>query len=439
MMVQIKLSNLSQVDKRKWSNSLLVIITTLLSIIYFFSGYIKWLELVVTVGAGIFFLFAPVQQSFCLFLFLHNFINSNFTVAYSFRFTFNIFTIILAIKYLVGLKRKKYKFYTNIFFCLLIVFILSILLSIPEKKYYAAEAYISYLPLFYLFFAMRHEFNIREAMKYFLYGFVLSCVLAYFSMKLPDYSYNINKYRFGAFSENPNYLYMRALLIISFYLHLFLTENISLVKLAPVFIFCAFITLTTRSKTGICLLLLITLLSFIIYLRNDFKKRIKIVGICLLGLILFSIFMRDFISSIWERFTYSNGDFINSLLTGRDTIWLEYIRQWCKTPISFLFGKGLLTAEPYVNAHNNMMASHNLYLFLLYRFGLLGSILLGFSFYLMVKTISKKPQNISAYLPLTWFLLESFCDNTFKAFNIIFLVIVIMILFSNQSKNSTKK
>jgi len=136
----------------------------------------------------------------------------------------------------------------------------------------------------------------------------------------------------------------------------------------------------------------------------------------------------------YNRFSYDNGNFISSLLTDRDKIWIVYVKQWCKSPLTFLFGNGLLTAEPYVESLEMSMASHNLYLFLLYRFGLIGCLILGISVILMVIKSSKNKQlYISGFLPILWIIIQSFCDNTFKVFNFMFLIMPFFILF-NQVK-----
>ena len=118
-----------------------------------------------------------------------------------------------------------------------------------------------------------------------------------------------------------------------------------------------------------------------------------------------------------------------------------YWNECVKNPITVLFGNGLISEEVFIPSQNITRTSHNLYLFLFYRFGFVGCIALSVGFYFIVKTLSKNKTNFILSMPLIWYLLVSFADNTFLCFNITFLPISLLFMFEhnfNTSENKTK-
>ena len=126
---------------------------------------------------------------------------------------------------------------------------------------------------------------------------------------------------------------------------------------------------------------------------------------------------------------FSANNFWNSLLTGRDEIWLCYLKAIFKNPFNFLFGYGLLAEEVFIPSQNITRASHNLYIFLLHRFGLVGCVALGLIIYYTFKTFVTNKPKLIAYLPLIYILIESLFDNTFKCYHFTYFAFAVMIMF----------
>ncbi len=408
----------------------------ILLLIYLMSGYCKWIEIAMPVFAFFMFFCLPVQSCFCIYLFLHCFTLSNITYESTFVATTAIFAVIMFIRYLIGVKRGQYKIHLALFISVICFDLFGLVVSLFFPIKIGAIAYLTYLPIFYCAFAMRKDLDVHQIMNYFLLGFILSCTLSLFTFVLPKYQYScLYERRFTAFVNHPNYLYMRALLIITYYIYAFSTQKIKMWQFFAIYLLSAAAILATLSKTGIVLLALFSIIFLVLFLKQNTKKRLVYFLIFLLILAILLAVSWRFVLQIFNRFATNNGNFLNSLLTGRDDIWKDYLIATVDSPIGFLFGHGMFSEEVFIHAQQTARASHNLYIFLLYRFGLVGIVALGFIAYLFIREIKVKPTFASS-LPLIWFLLESLCDNTFKCVNMMLLMVCMMILFAKEKEKT---
>ena len=177
--------------------------------------------------------------------------------------------------------------------------------------------------------------------------------------------------------------------------------------------------------------MLITIIFIALFLKQDFRKNIRIVSLFLIFIALIGLVGFKFIVLIVDRFldSVSGNDFWNSLLTGRDEIWLCYLKEIFKNPFNFLFGHGLLAEEVFIPSQLEPRASHNLYIFLLYRFGLVGCVAMGMIIYYAFKTYANNKPKLISYLPLIFILIESLFDNTFKCYHFTYFAFAVMIMF----------
>ena len=426
--------------KQFFSNKTIVF-CLIFTILFLLAGYVKWFEIAQGIISILAFIILPVQSAFSFFLYLHCFTYSAFGARYpiSFIILFAVFVIILLVKYCIGLKKNRYHFYKPIVLAISIFVIFYVLISFAYDIYFEAFCYIGYFILAYLFLAMRGEFDIRQAMKYLTASLIISCTLSLIALGLPNYDHEVlyGSSRFNAFSHHPNYLYMVALFVLTYFFYRYLTHNLKTTKFVILYVVCATIVLSTLSKTGIVLLALFSILFFVLLLRENFKKRIIIVLIILLIMTVIALICHKFVFALIDRFVVNNGDIVNSLLTGRDEIWLEYLKESVKNPLTFLFGHGLVAQEVYIPSQQMTRASHNLYLFLLYRFGLIGLLALIFIVTLFIKNLNKERPKFLASLSLIWYLIESLCDNTFKPYNFMLMILSIMILFMDTKEKSS--
>jgi len=425
------------------------LICCLLSVVYLISGYWKWLEIGVSLIALVFMAILPLQNAFCIFMFLHSFTLSNIGYDSCFMVTLIGFCLILLVKYISGVKKGHYSYYKKIVTAIIIFYTITTAISLFKPLYRGAWLYFAYLPLFYLMFAMRKEFSISQAMNYMLGGFLTSSILALISLILPGFQYDVLygeagsllKDRFSAFINNPNYVSMRALFILSYFMYRFCSNNISNLKFCSIFITLSLITFATMSKTGLISLFIITILFLIFYLKQDFKKKIKAVGIFALIALSICLLGYKFLFQIVEKFITALGsdNFAVSILNGRDEIWSLYLNKIYASPFSILFGNGLLTEQVFVANQYGPTETHNFYLFLFYRFGVVGTLALIYIIYLFIKELNVEKPKISAYLPLIYLLIVSLIDNTMKCYNITYFLFSIMILFMNCKEKQPKE
>jgi len=420
--------------KNTFTNKL-VLICLALSFVYFISGYFFNLEFIVCAIAITCFIILPIQPAFCIFFFLHNFLYSAIEWYIGFVVTYVCFTVILCVKYIIGVKNKKFSLNIKVLICFAIAFLLSMLSSINHEIYIGAVLYVVYLPLLYVMFEIRDELNITQMMNYMLFGFILSNCLSLFGSILPNYGYScMLSGRYQAFSVNPNYLGMRAAFISIFYFAITIKNKKSILPFVFIYLFSLAVILATQSKTSLVLMALFTIIFIIIYLKKDFKKNIKYVLIFLLIAIILCFVFYKFTIQLINRFIPDKTNLLHSLLTGRDEIWLMYWNDCVKNPITILFGNGLISQEAFIPSQNITRTSHSLYLFLFYRFGIIGCIALGLGFYFIIKKLSKNKASFISSLPLLWFLLESLVDNTFLCFNLTFLPLALLFMFSKNAQ-----
>ena len=420
------------------------LICLFLTIIYIISGYWKWLEIGLSIVAFISFIILPIQNAFCIYMYLHCFTLSNIGYESCLVATTACFCAVLLVKYIIGIKKGDYILHKNLLITTAIFLVVSSIISLPNGFYYISWIYLIYFILFYLIFSMRKDFKIEQAMNYLFVGIITSSLLAITLAQLPGFQYYVyhNNERFMAFTNHPNTLYIRVLFCLSYYMYCLLNNKINPIIFTIIYMFGSIVVLSTLSKMGVALLLLFTLITLTFYLIKDFKKRIIHVVIFIIIGVLISLMSFDFLSDILYRFTHDEGfnkGIINSLTTGRDDIWLEYLKQSAKNPFTLLFGNGILSQEVYIPSQMQIRAPHSLYIFLLYRFGIIGILTIGYMIYLMIKTLYKERPKFIAYIPLLMLLIVSLSANTFKSYNFIYVILAAQILFSNCKNKPNKK
>ncbi len=439
------------ITKEKFKTNLKLIFTNkvficslILTFVYFLSGFYKWIEIGVPLLAFFMFIFLPVQGAFCLFAYLHFFALSNIGYYSCLMATLICFLLVFLVKYLIGVKHKKYPIYKAILILILLFNIFTIIVSLFYKTYVGGLIYLTYLPLFYLIFAMRKEFDINQIMAWFLLGLVVSCCMAAVVNIIPHYQYvTFPHNRFTGFINCANYLYMRALLILTFYMYKFLNNSLSGIKFLAIYFVCALITLSTISKTAIVLLVFFTLLFCILFVGQNFKKRVKYLFVFALLLVVTALICHNLLISVYNRFMQSKGssNFLNSLTSGRLEIWKYYLSKWAEKPYTVLFGYGMFGPKLYIPNLKHSFDTHSFTVMLIYRFGIVGLILLAALIVMFVRAANKQRPKFIAYLPFIWFVIESLTDNTFQCNNIFMLVLACMILFSQckqKNENNTQ-
>lgn len=432
---------IKQKIKQFFSNKTIVF-CLLFTFFHFLAGFFKYIEILQGGLIILAFVILPIQSALNVFLYIHCFTFSALGGRYpiSFIILLSVFVIVITIKYIIGAKKKVYPVYKPLLIAISVFVAFYLSISFFCDIYAEAFCYIGYFFLAYFFLAMKKEFNVKQLMNYLTAGLIVSCILALVSIPIPHYIYEavFDGTRFNAFLHHPNYLYMIALLVLTYNFYRYLTHNLSSLNFVAIYAVCAMIVLSTLSKTGIVLLVFFSLLFFVLFLKENFKKRIIIGLIILLTMAIIALICHKFVFALIDRFRVNNGDIINSLLTGRDDIWIAYLKKIVENPFRFLFGYGLVAEEVFVPSQHMTRASHNLFLFLFYRFGLLGVIALMVIAFIFVKCLDKKQVKFVSCLPILWYLVQSLFDNTFKPYNFIFLFLSVMIMFMDAKDSKSE-
>lgn len=418
------------------------ILSFLYTIIFFISGFCKWLEVLLIPIMIVGFIIFDIEHDFYFFIYTQAFYMSQLLVRPAIV-TEVIFIIVLTIKFFKTRKEKNYETHKNLLILISIFTAYTVLISLFHKMAIYSFSYVFYLPFFYIIFVTRKEYSLTKSIRYLSYSLIISSLLALISIFLPFYELETirhvnNTIRFRGYFGSPNTLYMFAILALTGILYLYFSKKIKLLEMFTNLVLLSVITLATLSKSGIVILALIIFIGIILYLKEDFKKRIyHILAFLLLFIIALFIFKDLALTIIGRFFTKFDSNIINSLFTGRIDIWKAYCNLIFSSPLNFLYGCGIFSKYAYVPAMGRDRAHHNLYIFLLHKFGIIGIVLLILIIREFIVSAKKQKPRFINYLPLIYFLIEGFCDNAFM--QPLFYIIIAFVMFNNNESKVQKE
>ena len=102
----------SHLDALKHNKTVLMCL--FLTVLYIISGYWKWLEIGVSVCAIAFMAIIPLQNAFCIFMYMHCFTLSNIEYESCFALTLIGFCLILLVKFMIGVAKGKYEYHSKL-------------------------------------------------------------------------------------------------------------------------------------------------------------------------------------------------------------------------------------------------------------------------------------------------------------------------------------
>jgi O-antigen ligase len=229
-------------------------------------------------------------------------------------------------------------------------------------------------PSFIVTLIIFHSINEREDLEKVFLAYVIGClIIAGISMYAYYAGYNIiddDEGRVTALNQDQNELsFLLSFGIISIiyllkYLRLKKATKVLLFMLAALF---AFVILTTGSRMG--LILLIMIVGTLILMNIKSASVFYIIPlICVLGIAFFALIP----DTTAERLIQINDQISNRDLTGRVTIWKLGLIAF-ESKKAYLLGTGYYTFQSLVGAKSGQyMASHNTYLSTLIELGTVG-------------------------------------------------------------------
>lgn len=222
-------------------------------------------------------------------------------------------------------------------------------------------------------------------------------------------------YRYSGFDLDPNYFALQSL--IAFWCLLISNKIKNKYNYILLLILLA-VGISTISKMYIITLIISVVIYIIFNAYNLVKISIgKIILVILFAIISFVI-INKYIIPVYES-RFDNVKNIDDLTTGRSDIWKEYINQISNNLKILFIGEGI--GNGYLYGH----ASHSTYILIVYRLGIVGSILfIGF-----ILTIMKNIKiNIwSIYnIPLLVLMITNFALDIFDFDSFPYLLVLIL-------------
>ena len=358
-------------------------------------------------------IFFTVQEIWCTIFFFLPF--DGFLILFIVLTIYSFF--LLVFKFFIELKNKKFKLSKV---PLILTTIIAVIFSCI---YYGGDKssvlfgilIIGILYFIYLVFSSRENIDARQCFYFALYGLLSSAVLGlilyyipsakmfYFgdfgygmvSLKSRIYSFDGTFYRLLLLCFHENHLYPICAFILAFIVYELLRPGQKSLKQIIVcaigIIACVTIGMLTLSKAFLILFILIVIyaiiFSIVIYKSKSLKVLIPFLIICS---ILIAVFFEEFKFTLERFLHYKHGslgqtyNLIDKITTGRAEIWGKFVDVTFSTPLKALFGVGLFTSDVVA------IGPHSFYVALIYRFGIVGIIMLGVLVFSYIKSSGKK-------------------------------------------------
>ncbi len=287
------------------------------------------------------------------------------------------------------------------------------------------------LVIAYLIFVNSKSINVYRVIRYFIMGILISATIGYVLAFIPEMkhiSVYVPETRFKSLVGHPNSFQIMCLVGLSLLVWMFFRTRIKYIPFLIYYTIISIVGLTSQSKSFLIISLVLLLVFLVIlFIKNKKLGVVTFFGVVFLGTIVFTIFNEEILSII-DRFTkYEYSNVVDSLLTGRLSIWLDYINKWKSSVFNIIFGCGITSAGE--DGHGG----HNLLIMLIYKLGLAGFTLLialCASYFMLVKNKLKKFKFVNL-IPLTTLLLISLSEDLWGS-TLLFVVLISMTLFKSE-------
>ena len=398
-----------------------------------------WIVLCCVVS--LFYITCDVSELFCLFA-VHTCLSGVSFLAYGICFGVGLLSVF--VRYFFDLKAKRVKFYplpfylTTFIICVFSLIVYDIdLLGLGD-----GVIIISLLYSIYLVFAYRKKMQPEKVFNCLILGLLASLFVGLALLPFKNALYYPIYYdefyaRLKLMTYHQNMLSSFCLVSIAYLIYKLFNKignMIINIALITVFLVLGLLTLSKAFAVVIAIYLFyIFVCTFKAYKKQATKILLPIIGIVL----IFAIVGHNFISRIVDRLFayYESGTIIQNITTGRSTIWQLYINALTSSCTSLLFGRGLFAAQL------KEIGIHSSYLFLLYRLGIVGVLLLvGLCFAYIKEGNIKFKLSFKNALPLLSYLLISLEEMILseRCFFILIFSLFFIIDKNKEAKEETK-
>ena len=350
-----------------------------ISLLLFFCEVWAPLQWISSIAIVLFALICSVKQLFYFSFYLFAFTG----IGYQFVMGITTCLIAMVVKYFIQVAKSEKQIYRRPIILSAIILIVWSCISY-QKSFdgYAMGGMIVYvISMAYILFVYHKEVNISKCFTYSLVAFVISFGFAMLSRVFPNFNqeiihFDLTYYRLKLFTLHMNNLAIHMMFQIAFSIYSLFNRKRKVWIDVFAILFSLYVGLATKSKAFLLIMCVFVLYAIICLIAKFKKKSIIYIAIMAAILALAVIFGWEYLRKIIDRFfTYvgyfENREFLNILTTGRADIWEFYINDWKSSPSKIFFGIGIFSADPY------HYGTHNVALFLLHRFGLVGIVLIA--------------------------------------------------------------
>lgn len=223
-------------------------------------------------------------------------------------------------------------------------------------------------------------------------------------------------YRYCGFDLDPNYFALQSL--IAFW-SVMVTNKVKskydYVLLAALII----VGLSTISKMYIITLVITSIIYFLLNIKNIKRMSIKKTVMTVAIILLIMTISKEYILPVFET-RIEKIETVEDLTTGRSEIWKKYIEYISNNIKVVLIGEGI--GVPYLNNQ----ASHNTYILLIYRLGIIGTGIFILLVCSIIKT-NKKIKICSIYsIPFLVFIITNCALDIFDFDCFIYMLILVL-------------
>ena len=413
-----------------------IIILTTTTLLLFFACFVEPLWWVAAALLLLFYATCDFGEILCYIMYFNLFSRIGTFYIVSLLVAF----VVCATKYVVELVRKQRKFFTLPFvLTTLFVLIFSCVHSgFNILGFEQGVLVIALLYVVYLAFVYKDQINVFKCFSFLALGMVVSLGLSAITLLIKNFPFEIYHFdgtyrRLKLLCYHQNHLAMHSLFLMAYATFLLINKQgkiwMNLGWLAIGFV----LGVLTMSKAFllVCFLLCVYVA---IYLVCKFKlKSLKFIVPALLFFAVIGFIFKDFLMMIVNRFVAYNigASFINQITTGRSGIWFDYIMSITSSVQKVLFGVGLFGEELIE------IGCHNVLIFVIYRTGLIGLLLLGILAWSYFKESKHKIKiSFKNILMLALYVILSFNEMIFSDRFFMYLIFGILLISSTQAKEN---
>ena len=368
--------------------------------------------------------------------------------------------LVVFIKYIVEASRGKVKVYKwPLLATTLIVALYSLIhYKINEYGVFQGLLIIALMYLAYVVFCYRDQISIRKLFKSMCAGILVTALLSlilYFVSSAKVFIFDNWDYgfvtvkdkvflpvgdeykRLELFSYHPNHLACFCMFLIAYSIYELINSTGSkreLIENIFMFIVGMIVGFLTLSK-AFFIIFVIELLYVLAFLVSHYKKKsIKyiVAGVVILAVCCF-IFRNQIAIIIYRLLPENGSSSLDDMTTGRVAIWIKFLNEIFSSPVKIVFGEGLFTTD-IVD-----IGPHSIYIALLFRFGIMGLIMLLGLIVLYIKSCDGKLKiSFSKTLPIIIFAIYSIQEANIDE-RFFFLLISLILLFKVCPKDKKEE